>query len=69
MKDPEEIEEEARLLLGATSVLCALFIVFSHLGDTVAIVYIYLGWCIYVMIFSIRFHNKYERAHDEKAGN
>lgn len=56
--DQEEVDAEARIMQVVTAGLIALFTLFSYLGDTVAIIYIYLGWCVYIMVFSINFFGK-----------
>ena len=65
----EEVEEEAKIMSIVTSGLIALFTLFSYLGDTVAIIYIYLGWCGYLTIFSIRFHRNLNRKYDLDSRN
>lgn len=61
MMDQAEIDEEGRLMFAVTMGLCGLFTIFSYGADTVAIIYIYLGWCIYITVFSIRFYKKRRR--------
>ena len=67
--DPEDVEEEGRLMFGVTMGICFLFTIFSYLGDTSAIIYIYLGWCVYVAIFSIIFRKRLKHKYGLVARN